>query len=663
MPSLFNKVPSHNTSSVAKNEHSGCTSLRMVHIFFLLFSTATLYLADANNLLIGANDLYHGRHSVTFASFLDWNLDDVTSLETVLYKFLLIGHALGFYAHGPIPPLFIGIFYRILDFIGVPFSVFVLQMPTALFAISAVILFYLALAHAKLDLWIAFFAALVLAFSPIFTVSARGLSTYWAVIIVFNQALALYTFQRIDGSRKSKIILSAVIAHILLSDMLSILSLLALVVGYALRSYEWRFTPKLPLQLLSHIWKNLSFLSNAIIMIPNAVVFLFLAGTAVVAITIGQAGGIPLYPTLIFWTLTAHGGELILGQSLDLDVWYTRIIHALGEIAPFMVVAALLVLILFRKGCNRGFIWSFAWIASLGFGILFYVLADDHPTSLYLDQMYIVIPFIAFTAYQFDRMRRNYAWGRVFGRVGLGAISVGALTSTITLTWSIPVSLASNRLIVDQQSNSWHDAIGFKVPNVGTRAAGYIARSQLLQAWRSNPELHVTLTHASTWHPRTYVPFQAYAGLFQKGDWFANELGIKPRITYRQVLPNSTLSSKAVCKDAKLCISQTSTESYAVEHIPLTPATMPPCKAPFCVSLTIGDTAAPVYRYAFYDHDKLWQVLYVQSSGEPSLPPGRYQIDDLDRRFEATYARLWDYFPKRPAYRIKGFANNLLSKF
>lgn len=638
--------------------------LKTVHLMLLVVATSLLYLIDANNDFLGGNDFLKGNHSAIFAGFLDWTAEDVSSPAAVLSKILLMGHAFSFYPHGPLPPVYFGFFYKLLDIIGVPFSAFTIQLPTALLSVAGIILFYLVLLKARINPWIAFITALILSLSPIYVLSARGISTYWTIAIVFNQALAIYALQNLRDTRASKILVSLTFVHILLSDVLSFLLFAALLAGYGLRNYTWRFNRTFALDILDHFRHNLAPLASPIIFIPALTTLLFLGAVSVVGVVMKNiGGGIPLYPVLLFWALFAHGGELFSGDSLGLSIWLTRIVHTLGEAAPLLIATALCIFVVRRKSSSQGFLWHFAWISSLGFGLLFYVIANDHPSTLYLDQIYTLIPFLTFAAVQLSYLAERHVWGKALTIGILTLTSIGALISSVTLVWSVPISTMSDRLIINETSLVWSDALGFKIPNDGHRAAGYIARTLLKKAWSQDPDRPIQVIHSSTLHPRAFEPFLIYAGLIQKGDWFANTLGIKPDITYLHTLPNTPTSGQNECGDAPACDLWTSSKSYENEYHPLDDAERDVCSAPFCVSLTFGSTSDKFKRYELMSENKIVQVLSVRglpTTELTALPPGRYQITSLDRRFESEFTRLWDYFPKRAAYRTHAIVQRLL---
>ena len=172
----------------------------------------------------------------------------------------------------------------------------------------------------------------------------------------------------------------------------------------------------------------------------------------------------------------------------------------------------------------------------------------------------------------------------------------------------------------------------------------------------------VTITHISTWHPRTFTPFLIFSGLVQKGDWFADKLGDAPKVTYMHAQRNTMPETKASCGADAWCVLKSGSNSYEEKWGPLSAKDFPPCEAQFCSSLTFGNSTGPFQRYELYDGDKLWNVIQIRGAKHLALPPGRYEISDLDHRFENEYNSLEDYFPPRPAFRIKAITDSILSR-
>ena len=638
-------------------------ALRYIHLGLLTCIVGAFYFFDATNDLLGVNDLLKGRHSAVFAGLLDWTFEDFSSLSDILAKLLVPIHAFGFYPHGALPPVYFGFFYKFLDVLGVPFSAFIIQLPTALLSIATVLLFYVVLLRAKLSPWLAFLVALCLGLSPIFVLSARGIATYWAIAIVFNQVLALYAMLNLNETKRSKWLVSLAFVHILLSDVLSFLVFGALIVGYALRDFRWTADRRLPLNLLRHTRQNLALLASPIIYIPAILTVLFLAAVSAIALyKPDMGGGIPLYPVLMFWALTAHGGELFSGESLNASIWLTRIVHALGDFAPLLILGTIGTVVLRRTRASNTFLWHFSWIGALGFGILFYVIANDHPTTLYLDQSYILIPFLLLIALILNTVQTR------FSQIGLIAVgmfaltALGGATASISLVWSTPVSLMSDRLIVSPDRDIWGDSFGFHMPNDGHRAAGYIARKLLVSNWPESPQTAVQVTHSSQAHPRAYEPFLIYSGLVQKGDWFANTFDLRPKITYLHVLENhNSPEQREACGAAPLCAVKTDTDTYSpafAKHEDLNACR----EATFCAILSFGEPTGPTQRYDLTFKGELRQILLVRGLDTSALPPGSYEITELDERFESQFDQLWDYFPKRARYRTEHIARRLLGQ-
>lgn len=210
-----------------------------VLLVVLVIFSATLYCVDPNNDWVGWNDLYSTREAVNFAEAFLWTPDDLASVSSFLAKLALIAHSFVFYPHGPIPPLYFGVFYGVLELIGVPFTVFLIQVPVALLGAVTVVLLYRVLRRDGVSTGLAVAATLLLVFSPIFMGNSRSIGSYWAVAIPFVQVLALFALQRLDTGGRGRWLVGFAFLNIMLSDVLSFLVFMALLTAFLCVGIVW----------------------------------------------------------------------------------------------------------------------------------------------------------------------------------------------------------------------------------------------------------------------------------------------------------------------------------------------------------------------------------------------------------------------------------------
>lgn len=634
-------------------------------LLFLPSAALLLYLIDPNNDLVGSADLYHGKHSALFAAAFDWSAAELTSPSYVIAKLLQTAYAVLFYPHGPLPPLYFGLIYKLYAILGLSVTPALLQAPTAALAtLTVAVMTWVLRAHGLRNTAICG-AILVLAASPAFVAASRGLGTYWVVAIPFNQALLLAALVYFRSGRKGGAwMLGLALAHALLSDVLAFLVIGTLVLADSLRRLDclagWS-----PLRLWRGVRRELggwlvgpvmgsALLASAIPVIGLAI-FLALRGKT----------GLPLYPILPFWAFFAHGSQL--GEPNTLSAVLTRLVLLMGDGFPILLGLVLLGL---ARGCgistgDHRRLRLFAVLCLTGFGLLFYVLTENHPANRYYYQQYLLVPVSIGVGLALQRLGACSAGLRLLSLGCMAVVALGLFVGTAALVWKRPLSLLSDQLVVDEAWDPAGDSIGIRRPDYGHRAAGYVVRTLLLDAW-SRQDQPAEISFGSTVAWKYFEPFMLYAGLFQRGDWFAERLGRHP-IYSASMLARSQGWSAFACDDgARYCIAtlDPTTDRWTNQPLPADQP-LPSCGAQFCVSMRFGTGDGPVSEWWIVDGqagDEKRYRIQVRGVEAPALPPGTYDRRDLETRFSASWPTVWDYFPRRSNDRVAALVDGLFRR-
>lgn len=623
---------------------------------------AAIYLVDPANAWLGWNDVVYAQHSGVFASSLDWTMADFASPLRVVAKLMLLVHAVVGDPHGPFPPAYFGAFYRIAEAIGVPFTPWLIQMPTALLAAAAVGVFHAVVRGAGVGPRLAVAGTLVVALSPLLVASGRGISTAWVVAVSFDQALVVYAFQKLAaGHRHGRILVGLALANLILADVLSFLVIAAAVVAFSLRDAEWAPGRDLPKRLLAAARSGIGPLGGKAVFIP-VLIALSVPLASLIALTplaAKVAGVVPLEPILLFWAFSAHGGELGSGESLSMGIWLTRLVLLLGDFGPAFVGIAIVGAVAAKRHLRNGFLWNYAWMASTGFGILFYVLANEHPTTRYFDQTYLLVPLALLGTLSIDAMMRAGRVSRFVGTATVGLAVLGAASGTISFVWRIPLSPFADRTMVSEaRPNVIDNTMGMKRPHYGHRAAGYIVRTRLLRALDQGGLRNMSLVYdLSTDQPARYeyeVPFLDYAGLYQNADWFRAVAGRAPEGTVYTLEPVQAADA-AACDGAPMCFARRRITGHALKWVSRAEVGVASCPLTYCITVRAdasNPAADPPAVYRIFDGPDLRGTVTLIGFATDDLPPGDYQAAVLEGKFTHTFHSLWDYLPQRPIDRL-----------
>lgn len=636
----------------------------------IMAAAAAIYLVDPTNAWLGWNDVLYAQHNGIFAASLDWSAADIASPLRIVAKLMLLVHAIIGDPHGPLPAAYFGLFYRIAEALGIPFAPWLIQAPTALLGAAAIGLFHATLRNAGIGPRLAIAGALVVALSPLLMASGRGISTAWVVAISFDQALAIYAFQRLAaGRRHGQILVGLALAHIILADVLSFLVIAAAIVAFSLRQLEWTPVRDLPKRPLSVAVQGARPLKRKKVLVPALLAFSIPLASLVSLTPLAAriAGQVPLQPILLFWAFAAHSGELGSGQSLSMGVWLTRLLLLLGDFGPMFVVVAIVGAVISRRHLRSGFLWNYAWMASLGFGVLFFVLANIHPTTKYFDQTYLLVPITLLGTLSVDAMIRAGGARRLVGWATIGLTVLGAASGGYTFVWRVPLSPFANRTMISEKRPDVIDNVmGIRRPHYGHRAAGYIVRTRLLRALKQGGLKDMSLVFdVSPAVPARYeygIPLLDYAGLFQNADWFRAVSGRAPEGAIYTIEPTPSDAAKA-CNGASMCFAEQSISSHAVRWVSREDVDVAQCPLTYCVTVRADASAGaapPPAIYRIFDGPHLRGRVTMIGFATDDLPPGDYEAAVLEAKFTHEFHSLWDYLPKRPVDRLAAMLRRII---
>lgn len=590
---------------------------------------AAIFLSQVNQEFYRDEDYEFLYHVASFARLFTMQ----ESQHSWLYQVLIFFHDLLFYRHGALPALYNGIVIGVLDLIGVPITVEVYQLPTALLAITTVFLFLHVLLRTGISRWIALAVAILLAVSPLFTALGRGVHTYIWVWIAFGHVLGIAALQGLREDGNGRWLVGFAFANIVLGDGLFYLSIGAMVAAYALPAAPWARPFNGIASGLRQAPGRLRNLIRLPIVVPAALVLMGLAISAAATIALSSSSigqSVPLNSLLL--AALHHSPANMTGLSSGQEMRMAAV--ALGEGAPLLL--AVIIVALCVPGRNHGFELAFATIASLGFGILIYSIAPHTIGTIQGYQIYTLIPFLLLVALHADRLAAVSRRLRGAVMLPLAVVIAAAGLSMATFVWHAPLAI--------RPSYFAHGDFGSNKPIFGTKAAGELTRQALLPAFAGGVrDVSVTIYHTGD-GPTDQAPFGGFrnwfspyllfSGLAQKADWYTARSGhpIKARL--------DLLETPAESRRAGLT-----------------------CAADMCVDLTVGDPSGETRQYVVVDGDRRLAALRMTGVTAQALPSGSYDAARLDAAFDRRYTRIVDLFPSRPDDRVRALMMSLRRKF
>jgi hypothetical protein len=284
--------------------------------------------------------LYHGAAFAHVFHALPTALSDA---HEALYRLTSFVHSLLFYRHGPLPAMYLGLFYAVAEAVGLPLTVAMYQLPTALIGIATVLLFYHLLRREGLTVAMACAGALLLALSPLLVALGRGVHTWTWVWIPFGQVLALVALQHLAQFGRGALWAGLAVANAMLGDGLFFLIPLAMGAAFALREQIWSPGHIRP-QSVRIFADGLKPLLCGRFLIPIVVVFVVLgiSAGAVLVLRDRLGEGFPL-SSLALLALGKTGAPG--GLNFDPIAWHHYIAVAFGEGAPILAIMIVAVLL------------------------------------------------------------------------------------------------------------------------------------------------------------------------------------------------------------------------------------------------------------------------------------------------------------------------------
>lgn len=540
-------------------------------------------------------------------------------VDSLLYQAGMFAHSLLFYRHGAVPAIYFSLIFGVFDVLGLTFSAYILGLPTAILAAFSSVLFHNILRRAKVKSWLALAGAMAFIFSPLFAGLSRGIGTFVWIGPIFSLLLCLTALQRLDMSWSSRIFLGFAFVNLMLSDALFFLTLAALIVSFGLRHADYKNSLKRPLYFASQFKNELRPILMLATMVPVVLTLLALISSAlfVVKFSAALSGTIPLNSLLL--ATGKHSSFGLEGLIFD-GHWITYPSILLGEAAPLFICLALLSLAWRAHRSPHVFLWTFATLAGLGYGILIYVVKPPNIDVAHGYQIYTFIPLLIFLVLAADRFASIGVRAERLVKVAAGVFLISAIASCGAYLFKLPLALSSE---------FYAEVYGVSKPDFGTKAAGHISRRIIELNLRQNPDANISVDvyrdPNRPFPPRNYggfmvysTPYQENAGVLQNGDVFAHRLNMTPHIT-------------------------TTVMDITNETTP-TPALN--CPAEFCAIIRTADNDNFVI-YDIFNEEKFLARIYVAAQVPTDLKPGRYQTQPLNQAFDAANTHIEDFYPPR----------------
>ena len=571
------------------------------------------FLFDRPSELFGDDDFVYALLAARAYDVLNFVSADLHSAPSILAYLAIAAFVLLFERHGAFPLLYIGLVYGLFDLFGIPFNTSTIQIPVALLASVACVLFYKGLRAADLPISICFAGALLLAFSPIFAAAARGIATLWIVGVVFNMALSAYALQRLNGSLMSRVLVAFAGVNVIWGDQLAYLTILAFVVSFGLRRVEWRWSASFPKDAWHAMSKGLGPLADAVILWPCAIAALLLVITSIVVAVIGDRleGTAALYSPLLepfikYGNDLSNDGNDLGGVRSTFSGIHEKLEFALGVGGPFLIGALIIASTVVKTRLPTpfaGVLWSYAVIAGSGYVLLFYFIApQEGMRTARIYQLYALVPIVTALMILASQLLRVSQSARVVTHIGI-VIALGlSLYSSIHYIWKAPIRTWSKTF-------ETYDSNGLHYPDHGTKAIGLIVRSSLAETWGDDPGVSVVVTVAGL--PRIYrTSLLFYSGMVQDQYWFTRRLGHRP---------NVTVAFRDKGDD---------------------------CDARVCVVLSAVESAPNVARadYAVVSNSIVIAQVTVVGLDSSTIAPGSHPIENLENAFDTRFYKIWDYF-------------------
>jgi hypothetical protein len=520
--------------------------------------------------------------------------------------------------HNLMPAMAYGFIYRIMDWLGVPFSAATIHFPIALLAALSCSLFFVLLIESGLTTFLALIGAMLLILSPIFAMANRSPTTSWGASVLFSQVAAVLALHRLCDRRSSKLWAALALLNVVLTDNLFFLALAALAVAFALRDAPIGQTLLSLRTLPRTFWENTRPLRAKGILLPVAFMAAWWVVVTLYAIAANRIGiWRPVTPLFRLSSHTHDTGSLF---SYGPIIFHDYLAVLMGEAFLYIFLPTIVLYVLMVRKPITGLAWSFGAVAGLGYGLLFYALTTDTWQKKNLYQIYVLAPFLLVLmlicqALIRERPRFKFV---VYGALCLLLVSAGL--GQLSYVWHERLCLSSTAYCNWIHGANW--------PNAGTKAVGYLIRRILDRELAKNPSPPVRL---SVYQGNGYVyngvdctPFTSllvFSGLVSNGEYFERRYGVRPVVTAKRI---NALAEDDLRLHAILDLRQGGEE---------------PGVSRYDVTLNGKGIAALLIRPP------------VQENTLP--PPGTYDLRVLEKKFDAAYHRLGDFFPAACSRREK----------
>ena len=569
----------------------------------------TLYCSGRNQEIQGDDDyLYVANFSMITDAILGFHPGSLRGFASSASN--LAAQILCAPRHAPLPAVIHALFYALCHGLHIPFSMDLLHLPTgAIGAASVSLLYWLLRKTQKASRLLCATGTLLLLLSPIFTMVSRGLGAYFLAFIPLTTLVALWGLNSLANGVAPRWWMGLFLAQVVVSDVIWFITLPVLLAAFVWGSRDRRLASKQ--------------LGSIKVIVPVALtVTLLLAGTWV-AFHKGLS-------TPLSKLLTEHGTKVIHGSPVFASPAYLGecLSVLLGVAFPCLLPLGAIVWWTTGKPRAPALMTAFSLTGLVIYGAVFYGLTPERTFVKLCYQTYLLVPFVLIVVALLMRLASTFRWGPLCAATTLSILLIFEGLACVNFIWKIPVSPASSIF------TEW--AHGTVSPNRGTKAAGYLARQWIEATWRMNPRQPITL-----YAGRYNTSFAIFSGLNagEKGWTFIPEFGPDRPITAMSAPALVTFHRET---DPSLPM-MVYVFDFAETRLPTTLD---------IASLIQGQSRLLCYTIRSSSPNNRTAIVYVRpppGNIDPPIPPGEVNMEDCESRFDRTYNRYDDFFPRRLA--------------
>jgi hypothetical protein len=506
--------------------------------------------------------------------------------------------------HNIMPALAYGLFYRILDWCGVPFSTATIHLPIALLSALSCSLFFLLLVRTGLATFIAMMGALLFLLSPLFAMASRSATTSWGPSVLLSQLLALLALHHLSDRKFSKILAGLALLNVVLTDNLFFLTLPMLAAVYALRDAPIGSTLSSPKNLPRSLWQNTQPLRAKTIFLPATLMAAWWIVSTFYALIADRVG--IWHPITPLCRLTPHTHRDFGTPGLFTPLVLPDYMALLGgEAFLYVFLAAIVLYFMVVRKPIKGVAWSYAVIGGLAYAALFYAVTSHSWERKNLYQIYVLMPFMLLFLLICQTLIREYPRYRfvMYGILCLLVVSAGA--GHLSYVYRARLSLSKT---------AYADWIhGANCPNDGSKALGYLVRRTLEAKLARDPAQPVRLSVYNGANYLHVTSLAVFSGLMDNGVYFEKKYGIKPPVTVEKL---KEFQPRGLRFGAILDLRRSDNDSGESKY-----------------SVTL-------------DGELIAALVVLPAIADEALPrPGTYDLHFLEEKFDAAYRSLEDYYP------------------